>query len=65
MEIRDKILKILNEKNYGLSIEEVSKILQINRSTASKYLFALESGNKITVRLMGKAKLHYPRSVKI
>jgi len=65
MEISDRILNLLEKKTYGLSIEEISGILSINRTTTSKYLLVLESRRKISVRILGKAKLHYPRSVKL
>jgi len=53
------ILALLKKKAYGLTIEEVSQILDINRATASKYLFALGAEKLIVTRPVGKAKLHY------
>lgn len=61
--IERKILKLLKRHGYGLSIEDVSKTLEINRTTAAKYLFALESRKIIDTRMVGKAKLHYPKGV--
>ncbi|MBN2042310.1 MAG: winged helix-turn-helix transcriptional regulator [Candidatus Aenigmarchaeota archaeon] len=58
----EKILKILLKHGYGLTIEEVSKILKINRATASKYLAILEAKELILIREVGKAKLHYVKS---
>ena len=63
--IRDSILQLLGKRAYGLTIKEVANTLRINRSTASKYLFALEAEKKIVVRIVGKAKLHYPKGVRI
>ena len=60
--IQESIILLISKKNYGLTIEEVSNELHINRGTASKYLAILEAGNKIIVRELGKAKLHYPRT---
>jgi predicted transcriptional regulator len=57
--INKKILKLLGRRNYGLTIEEISNSLGINRGTASKYLAILEAEKKIIVREVGKAKLHY------
>lgn len=59
MKIEDDILNLLGKHVYGLTIEDVAKMLRINRATASKYLFALAAEKKITVREIGKAKLHY------
>jgi len=64
--VKSKILDILKKENYGLTINEVSNILNIHRVTASKYLAVLEAERKIQVREVGKAKLHYPNgNVKI
>jgi len=63
--IKDYILKLLSKHIYGLTIEDISKQLKINRATASKYLYALSMEKRISVRIVGKAKLHYPRGVRI
>jgi response regulator of citrate/malate metabolism len=55
----DKIVKLLSQKTYGLTIKEISSDLEISRITASKYLSVLEVLGKITLREVGKAKLHY------
>ena len=57
--IKHEILSLLASRTYGLSIEEIADLLKINRATAAKYLFALESSNEIAARPIGKAKLHY------
>jgi hypothetical protein len=56
-----KILKLLSRQDYGLTIEEVAAALSINRMTAAKYLAVLGATNKISVRNVGRAKLHYPK----
>ena len=58
-DVRKSILSVLAKKTYGLSIEEISDILSINRATAAKYLFAMEADKSIVARSIGKAKLHY------
>ena len=57
--IKGAIIELLSERSYGLTIEEISRLLNINRTTASKYLFVLNAEGKIFVRDVGKAKLHY------
>ena len=57
--IKQQILKLLSKETYGLTIEDISSILDVNRATASKYLFALVSEQSIVVRSVGKSKLHY------
>ena len=54
-----KIVKLLSKKMYGLTIEEISSRLKISRITASKYLSVLVVLEKVTVREVGKAKIHY------
>jgi predicted ArsR family transcriptional regulator len=58
MAIKEKILEQILKKKYGLTVEDISKILKINRITASKYLAILEVEGKIDVRNIGKTKLH-------
>jgi response regulator of citrate/malate metabolism len=60
--IGEKIESLISRKSYGLTIEEISEELKINRATASKYLAVLGAQNKILVREIGKAKLHYPKT---
>jgi len=45
-----------------MTIEEVSKELDISRATASKYLLVLETKNQIKRRDIGKAKLFFLKS---
>ena len=60
--IQYRIISLISRKNYGLTIQEISKELKINRGTASKYLAVLEAKERILVRELGKAKLHYPKT---
>jgi len=53
------ILSLLGAHVYGLTIEDVSKLLAISRITTAKYLAVLEALGKVSVREVGKAKLHY------
>lgn len=64
-DIRGRIITLISSKPLGLTIEEVSRGLEINRATASKYLAVLEAQNRIIVRKLGKAKLHYPKTRRI
>jgi response regulator of citrate/malate metabolism len=58
-DLKEEILTLLAKRTYGLSIEEIADFLNINRATAAKYLFALESSSAVAARSIGKAKLHY------
>ena len=59
MDTKIRILSLLEKHNYGLTIEDVATLLKINRTTASKYLFALSLKGSVVARTVGKAKLHY------
>ena len=56
--MKRKILDFLGKEKY-LTIEEISKKLDINRSTASKYLAVLEATGHVKYRNVGKAKLFW------
>jgi response regulator of citrate/malate metabolism len=58
-DIEKNIINLISRERYGLTIDEVSTKLDINRTTASKYLFALRAQDIVVVRDVGKAKLHY------
>ena len=53
--IENKIEKCL--KKQPMTIEEVSRELEISRATASKYLLVLEIKRRVSMRQIGKAKL--------
>ncbi|MCX6819415.1 MAG: HTH domain-containing protein [Candidatus Aenigmarchaeota archaeon] len=53
--LKQEILSLLANRTYGLSIEEIADLLHVNRATAAKYLFALETSNAIAARSIGKA----------
>lgn len=55
-ELRSRILKTL-EKSNGLTISDVSRILGIHYTTASKYLAVMEAEKIIRHRKIGMAKL--------
>lgn len=54
----DLILFIL-KKNSLLTIVEIAKRTGINRLTASKYLYSLETRKIVSYRSVGNAKLFY------
>ncbi|MCU0631636.1 MAG: helix-turn-helix domain-containing protein [Methanolinea sp.] len=57
----DRIRGLLQQHQKGLTIEEVAQELDINRSTASKYLNSLVFSGSATIRKLGPAKLFYLR----
>jgi len=57
MEIKDRIIKLLEINKEGLTITETSNKLKIHYITASKYLAVLEAEGRIKHRDIGMAKL--------
>ena len=57
LELREKITIALKEKD-GLTITDISKLLDIHPSTASKYLAVMEAEGTVSRRLIGMAKVY-------
>ncbi len=55
-----RIRELLAENPKGLTIEEVSRRLTLNRATAAKYLNAMAVSGQAEVRALGPAKVFYP-----
>jgi Mn-dependent DtxR family transcriptional regulator len=56
-ETRNRIIRLIEENSDGLTISDISRILEIHYTTASKYLAILEAEKKIIHRGIGMAKL--------
>ena len=63
--IEKKILNVVEKHRYGLTIENISELIGVSRPTASKYLFGLEKEGRLSIRIIGKYRLHYPLGIKI
>ena len=55
----ERIKELLADSPKGLTIEEVSKKLQLNRATAAKYLNNMVISGQADMRSLGPAKLFY------
>jgi len=53
----ERICSLLKQNPKGLTIEEVSRKLALNRTTAAKYLNALVNSGEADLRELGRAKL--------
>ena len=59
MDRQNKILVLLRKNTDGLTIQEIARALKLSRNTVPVILTELKGANKIRVRPVGKAKLHY------
>lgn len=59
MSEQERIKDVLKKNPKGLTIEEVSKKLSLNRATAAKYLNSLVMAGQADMRTLGPAKLFY------
>ncbi len=55
-EIEVRIMKSLSERPRS-SISEIARELNVNRSTASKYLYVLRAKRKVNYQQVGPVKL--------
>ncbi|MCD6477795.1 MAG: winged helix-turn-helix transcriptional regulator [Candidatus Aenigmarchaeota archaeon] len=58
-EVSSQILKILRDNKNGLTISNISQMIGIYRSTASKYLLALQREGLVASKKVGPAKIYY------
>ncbi len=58
-DVEEKLLEVLKQNAYGLTISELSRILNINRITLSKHLEILKERGYLNCRVVGKAKIWY------
>jgi DNA-binding Lrp family transcriptional regulator len=59
MDRQKKILALLRKDTDGLTIQEIARAIKLSRNTVPVILAELKGANKIRVRPVGKAKLHY------
>ncbi len=56
---KEMVIEVLRKNPMGPTIVEISKILNISRNTVAVVLAELKGEGVITIREVGKAKLHY------
>lgn len=57
--LKKKIIKVLDSHPEGLTIQDLSKILNLHRQTVTKYVLVLEAVGVIYRRRIGAVTLHY------
>jgi hypothetical protein len=58
-DIRNEIVNLLNNSDYGLNISQIAEKLDISRYTTRSYLGILEKEKRIDVKEVGRSKLIY------
>ncbi|MFC1800700.1 HTH domain-containing protein [Nanoarchaeota archaeon] len=56
---KDSIIELLKQNSEGMTISDISQECNISRQTVSLVLAELQGGNKIRIRRVAAAKLHY------
>ena len=56
---KEMVIDVLRKNTLGLTIVEISKLLKFSRNTVAVVLAELKGEGNITIRPVGKAKLHY------
>jgi len=62
-DIEEKILKLLSQHPEGITINDISRVLNIHRNTASKYVYGLLKSDNLERRQIGMAYLYYIKKV--
>jgi len=57
--MKKRVLKLLRKNRDGLTVQEIAKAIKVSRNTIPVVLAELKGANKIRIRPVGKAKLHY------
>jgi DNA-binding transcriptional ArsR family regulator len=59
IDVKNKIIDILKEHPEGLTVNSISKLLQMSRTTISKYTYGLMIKNAVCQRKVGTSKICY------
>ncbi|MDD3622988.1 MAG: winged helix-turn-helix domain-containing protein [Methanofollis sp.] len=55
---RARILNLLEEETYGLSISDISRKIDLNRNSVAKYLNMLVVAGKVEMQIVGSARVY-------
>ena len=56
---KEIVIELLKKNSDGLTVAEISKLLNISRNTVAVALAELKGANLIRIRSVGMAKLNY------
>ena len=54
----ERVIELLKKNNLGLTIADISKLLEVTRNTVSVNLAKLEGAEQIEIRKVGMAKIY-------
>ncbi len=55
-----QIRELIGKNPRGLTIKEISELIQVNRNSVAKYLDVMVISGDLDQRVMGRAKIYYP-----
>jgi len=61
MDMYEKVLKVVEQSEYGVTVSEVAKKLKVHRNTARFYLQVLEKTGQIVAVEKGRVVLYFPK----
>ena len=59
MRKKELVENLLRKNTDGLTVTEIANLLKISRNTVAVALAELKGANKLRIRAVGMAKLHY------
>ena len=59
MNVKNKILDVLNRHSEGLTISEIASTIGMHRHSVTKYIYELTGESRVIQRSVGAAKLCY------
>jgi predicted Zn-ribbon and HTH transcriptional regulator len=57
--LKEKIVSVLRKNPMGLTISNIAKLVDSNRTTIPKYLYQLKGEKKVLLKEIGPAKVFF------
>ncbi len=59
---KNLILKVINDKKYGINISQIAKELKMHRTTVKNHIEDLKKENKIIIEKIGRSKICFSKA---